>query len=328
MVLVTGGTGFLGAHLLERLLQSGEDVRCIHRGRPFKYLHQKLISRIEWVKGDILDVVSLDQAMQGITYVYHCAGNVSFDPKEKEALYKINVEGTANVVNSCIDHHVKKLIHVSSVAALGRSKLNKAIDENTDWDEHPNNTAYARSKYQAEMEVWRGAGEGLPMVIVNPTIFLGPSLYWKEGAPKLIKNIADGFNYYTSGVNGFTDVRDVASLMIRLMNSSVYNERFIINTDNWSYEKLFLTIKDKLGMNTSFKHAGPFLSGLVWRAAWLKSEVTGQKQLITKETAKTASQKVYYSNNKILQQFPDFCFIPLETAIADATHAFLMQKNR
>ncbi len=325
MVLVTGGTGFLGAHLLEKLLQAGEHIRCIYRDQSFKYLHQDVIKKIEWVKGDLLDVIFLSHALQDVTQVYHCAGKVSFDPKEKETLFKINVEGTANIVNACIDHQIKKLVHVSSVAALGRSRLNKPINENIDWESHPNNTLYAKSKHQAEMEVWRGAGEGLPIAIVNPSIFIGPSLYWKEGAPKLIKNIADGFHYYTPGINGFTDVRDVASLMIQLMKSSVSNERFIINTANWSYKKLFITIKEELGLNTTFQPAGTFISGLVWRAAWLKARLTGKKQLITKETATTARQKVFYDNSKILKQFPGFQFIPLEQTVADAAKAFILQ---
>lgn len=325
MVLVTGGTGFLGAHLLEQLLQNGEQVRCLCRNKESKYLHRDFFAKIEWVKGDILDVVSLETAMQGVEQVYHCAGKISFDPADRQSLSKINIEGTANVVNSCISQGIKKLLHVSSVAALGRAKPDEPITENNNWEDHSNNSAYAKSKYLAEMEVQRGIGEGLSAVIVNPSILIGPSLYWKEGAPKLIKNIADGFSYYTSGVNGFADVRDAASLMICLMNDAVTDERFILNTDNWSYQKLFVAIHQKLGMKKPLKPAGHFMGKLLWRMAWLKKFFTGKKQLVTRETTRTAYQKVYYDNSKIIRQFPEFKWKPLEETIADACAAYLQQ---
>ena len=327
MILVTGGTGFLGAHLLTHLLQAGEEVRCIYRSKPFKYLPQNIVEKIEWVRGDVLDVVLLENALQGIDRVYHCAGKVSYDPADKQDLYKVNVEGTANVINCCINKKIKKIVNVSSVAAIGRSKPNTPIDETAAWEEHANDTAYAKSKYLAEMEVWRGEAEGLSTVIVNPSLIIGPSLFWAEGAPKLIKNIADGFSFYTTGITGFTDARDVARLMIILMDAPVSGERFIINTENWSYKKLFLTIRDQLGMNTRFKQAGILMSAIVWRVVWLKSLLTGSKRLITKETARKASQKVFFSNKKISDFLPSFHWIPLKKTIADTCKAYLNQQE-
>ncbi len=327
MVLVTGGTGFLGSHLLEQLLQRRVEVRCLFRKKEWRYLRQELIPHIQWVEGDILDVVQLADAMHGVEQVYHCAGLVSFDPADRRRLLKTNVEGTANVVNSCISQGVSKLVHVSSVAAIGRSKLQGSINETFKWEAHRNNSVYAKSKHLAEMEVWRGIGEGLPAVVVNPSILLGPSLYWEEGAPKLIKNLADGFAYYTSGVNGYTDIRDAAQLMIRLMHSPVSGERFILNTDNWSYKKLFTSINKNLGINKPLKPAGPLLGSLLWRMAWLNSLFTGKKQLVTKETVRTAFQKVHYDNSKISSLFPDYPWTPLEITIADACVAYLEQKE-
>lgn len=328
MVLVTGGTGFLGAHLIEQLLQEGVAVRCLCRKKESKYISQELFSQIEWVSGDVLDVVSLETAMNGIEQVYHCAGKVSFDPKDKQALLKVNVEGSANIVNSCIGSEVKKLVYVSSVAALGRAKMDTPLNENSKWEDHPNNSVYAKSKFLGEMEVWRGAGEGLSVVIVNPPIMIGPSLYWNEGSPKLIKNIADGFSYYTSGTNGFVDVRDVARLMILLMKSDVPEERYILSADNWSYQKLFTTIQDNLGIEKPLKPASRFLGKILWRAVKFLSFFTGKKQLVTKETMRTAYQRAQYDSKKISELFPRFKWIPLEKTIEDACAAYLEQKEQ
>ncbi len=327
MVLVTGGTGFLGSHLLEQLLQRGEKVRCLFRKKEWRYLRRELIPRIQWVQGDILDVVKLEDAMRGIEQVYHCAGLVSFDPADRKLLLKTNVEGTANVVNSCLGQGVNKLVHVSSVAAIGRAKLKAPVDETFKWETHRNNSVYAKSKHLAEMEVWRGIGEGLQAVVVNPSILLGPSLYWREGSPKLVKNLADGFAYYTPGVNGYADIRDAAQLMIRLMHDPVSGERFILNTDNWSYKKLFTTINKNLGITKPLKPAGALVGSLLWRIARLNSFFTGRKQLVTRETVRTAFQKVYYDNSKVSTLFPDFSWTPLDVTIADTCGAYLEQNG-
>ena len=326
MVLVTGGTGFLGAHLLRQLLQRDEPIRCIYRKQPFKYLTEADCARIEWIRGDLLDVFALEQALSQVETVYHCAGQVSFDPRDKTSLFKTNVEGTANLVNACIGQGIRKLVHVSSVATLGRPKNGHLIDEQQHWDSSSGHSLYAKSKFLAEMEVWRAIGEGLSAVIVNPSILLGPALYWQEGSPRLIQNIASGFKYYTDGINGFTDVRDTAALMIQLMDDPVSGEQFIINTENWSYKKLFLTLQEKLATHNQFRNAGPLVSSLVWRMAWLQSRLTGRRPLLTKETAHTARQQAHYSAAKIRHHFPEFSFTPLEQTLTDACAAFREQQ--
>jgi len=326
MNLVTGGTGFLGSYLLRKLVNVGQPVRALYRTAIPSQVAD-IQDKIEWVQGDVLDVVALEEAMQGVDKVYHCAGVVSFRPGEQERMMKVNVEGTANVVNLAIDTGVRKLVHVSSTAALGRARIDGVLDESSEWKEGKNNSKYSVSKYLGEMEVWRGMAEGLDVAIVNPGIILGAG-YWDDGSGMLIKNAWKEFPYYTEGVNGFTDVRDVAEVMFRLMESDIEGERFVITTDNWKYYDLFKEMAQQLGKKPPHKAVKPWMAEIVWRIEAVKSKLSGKKALLTKETARTAQMKVYYSNEKILKALPGFSFTPLQTTIADMCQVFLEQKQQ
>jgi nucleoside-diphosphate-sugar epimerase len=326
MILVTGGTGFLGSHLLRKLVNAGQPVRALYR----KEIPQQVADikhKIEWVQGDVLDVCALEDAMQGIDKVYHCAGVVSFRPDDHGQMMKVNVEGTANIVNMCIDAGVRKLVHVSSTAALGRAKVEGILDESAEWREGKGNSRYGVSKYLAEMEVWRGKAEGLDVAIVNPSIILGAG-YWEDSSGMLIKNAWKEFPYYTEGINGFTDVRDVAEAMFRLMESDITGERFVLTTDNWKYHDLFTEMAQHLGKKPPHIAVKPWMAEIVWRIEAIKSKLSGKKALLTKETARTAQTKVYYSNKKILEALPGFSFRPLQTAIADMCQEFLEEKRQ
>lgn len=323
MILVTGGTGFLGSHLLRKLVKTGVPVRALYR-REIPEEVKDIADRISWVKGDVLDVCALEEAMEGIEKVYHCAGMVSFRPEAREQVMKVNVEGTANVVNLALDAGVKKLVHVSSVAALGRAKTGKMIDEESEWQDSKHNSLYAVSKYQAEMEVWRGIAEGLPAAIVNPSIILGPD-YFEDGSGLLIKNAWREFPYYTEGVTGFTDVDDVAEIMIRLMESTVSGQRFVISADNWKYVDLFTEMAVQLNKKPPHKLVKPWQAEIVWRMEVLRSKLTGKKAVLTKETAHTAQLKVYYNNEKIRKALPDFTFTPLKETIARMCRGYLQK---
>ena len=197
MVFVTGATGLVGSHLVQALVQQGKPVRALYRSAVPAYTGA---DKVEWVQGDILDVISLEEALNGVSQVYHCAAVVSFNPKRINELFQVNVEGTANVVNACINAGVQKLLYVSSVAALGRMREDSAIDENMHWSPKTNNSEYGKSKYLAEMEVWRGIGEGLKAVIVNPTIILGAG-DWNAGSTQIFKTVYNEFPWYTGGIN-------------------------------------------------------------------------------------------------------------------------------
>lgn len=309
-ILVTGAAGLVGNELLKQLLEDGYLVKAIYHSKPLSISHPNL----EIVQCDILDVVALEEVMQGITHVYHCAAVVSFDPKERHKLLKINIEGTANVVNACIDAGVKKLAHVSSVAALGRIREDEMITEKMNWTEETSNSIYGKSKYLGELEVWRGIGEGLQSVIVNPTVILGGN-DWENGSSAIFKTAYNEFKWYTDGISGFVDVRDVARAMILLMNSEITAERFILSGENLSYREIFSCIATCFGKKPPYKKVTPFLAALVWRIEAIKTKITGKKHLLTKETARTSQAKVYFDNSKILNALPQFKFTKIEDTI-------------
>ncbi|SCB96086.1 Nucleoside-diphosphate-sugar epimerase [Chitinophaga costaii] len=326
MIFVTGGTGFLGSHLLRALVQAGKPVRALYRRDIPDHLHD-IRHGVEWVKGDVLDVYSLEDALQNITHVYHAAATVSFQAGASTRMIHTNAEGTANVVNACLDAGVQKLLHVSSVAALGRSKTDAPIDEKADWEESKNNSAYAVSKYRSEIEVWRGIAEGLSAAIVNPSIILGTG-YWNDGSGALIKNAWKEFPYYTSGTNGFVDVRDVVKAMIALMDSDITNKRFVVCAENWSYLDLFTQMANALQKKPPHIAVKPWLAEVVWRIEKIKSRITSKQPLITKETARSAQLKVTYNNERLLKALPGFSYTPLEQTIREICAAFLQEYGR
>lgn len=313
MILVTGAAGLTGSHLVKALLAQGEQVRALYRSSVPAALH---LSGVEWVKGDILDVVSLEESMQGVRDVYHCAAVVSFNPKKKAQLHQVNVEGTANVVNAALDAGIRKMVFMSSVAALGRiRKDGKPIDETMNWSEETSNSEYGKTKYLAEMEVWRGIGEGLNAVMVNPVIILGAG-NWERGSAEVFKTAYDEFPWYTSGTSGFVDVLDVVKAMQLLMKSEVSAERFILCGHNSSYRELFTNIATAFGKKPPHRAVTPLLSELVWRMEAIKSKFTGKDPLLTAETARTAMATVQFDQSKLLQRFPEFTYTPIETSIA------------
>ncbi len=309
-ILVTGGAGLVGKEIINQLLENGQRVLAIYHSTPISISHPLL----EVVQCDILDVTKLHDIMKGITHVYHSAAVVSYDPKDKQLLLKINIEGTANVVNACIDAGVEKLLHVSSVSALGRIRDDELVTEKMNWSEETSNSIYGKSKYFGEMEVWRGIGEGLKAVIVNPSLILGGD-NWESGSSAIFKNVYNEFPWYTEGVSGFVDVRDVAKAMIMLMNSDITSQRFILSGENLSYKEIFSSIAKCFGKKTPSKKVTPFLAEVVWRIEALKSRLTGKKHLLTKETTRTAQAKVYFDNSKILKALPQFHFTKIEDTI-------------
>ncbi|MEX6688626.1 NAD-dependent epimerase/dehydratase family protein [Danxiaibacter flavus] len=310
LVLVTGANGLVGSELVQQLAGTGKRVRALyHRSKP-----QIQLTGVEWVQADILDVIELEDAMKGVSEVYHCAAIVSFSPKRRKLIHQTNIDGTENVVNACIDNNIRKLVYVSSVAAIGRKKDQEHVDEELKWDDHMHNSAYAKSKFLAEMSVWRGIGEGLDAVIVNPTVILGAG-DWNKGSSELFKSIYKEFPWYSEGVNGFVDVQDVASVMIQLMESNISAQRFIVSAENISYKELFTSIANGFGKKVPHKRVTPFIAAVVWRLEAIKSFFSGKDPMITKETANTAQSKVYYDNTKLLKFLPGFYYTPLTQSI-------------
>lgn len=324
MVLVTGASGFLGQHLVRQLAAQNVPIRALfHSHQPNEALSQW--HNVHWVQCDLLDVLEVAEVFKDIEEVYHCAAKVSFDSADKYLIQKINAESTANVVNAALDASIRKLVFVSSIATLGRGNLEKPLTENDFWEESKNNTAYARSKYLSEMEVWRAMAEGLNAVIINPAVILGAG-NWEQGSARLMKVVDNEFPFYTEGVNGWVDVKDVVDAMLMLMKSDICEERFILCEGNHSYKEIFTLMANSLGKKPPYIKAPKWATGLLWRWNVLRKLFTGKSATVTKETTRTAQVKCYYNNEKLLSSLPDFQYTPIEETIREMGHAYLQEK--
>jgi 3-hydroxyacyl-CoA dehydrogenase/nucleoside-diphosphate-sugar epimerase len=325
-VLVTGGTGFLGAYIIKELIEKGHNVRAIHRNGPMPlFLPADIREKTEWIACDIRDIVGLEDAMNGVDAVIHAAAKVSFaGKKDRQELFSINIDGTGHLVNVALTQNVRRFLHVSSVAALGRTKGGLEVTEEKVWEDSKYNTTYAISKFHGEMEVWRGIGEGLQAVIVNPSTLLGFG-DWKTSSCQLFRNAFREFPWYTEGINGFVDVADAARAIVRLLENEVYGQRYILNGDNWSFRHLFETMASAFGKKPPHREATPLLAAMAWRVEKVKSLFTGNPSLLTRESARIAATSTRFDNRKILRQLPDFGFTPLEETIRAACAAYLRQ---
>ncbi|MGE5393659.1 MAG: NAD-dependent epimerase/dehydratase family protein [Candidatus Saccharibacteria bacterium] len=336
MILVTGGTGLVGAHLLYELTNSGLRVKALRRQHSntawvkkiFSYYTDKvdtLYSQIEWVEGDILDYFSLEEALKGVSKIYHCAALVSFHGDDNDIMLNNNVKGTGNLIDAAIHNNVRRFCHVSSIAALGKTQDGSQITEETYWTPSKRKSGYSFSKFFSEMEVWRGIEEGLDAVIVNPSIIMGPG-NWDIGSPKLFQSIWKGLKYYTKGISGFVDVRDVVKAMIMLMDDDhferVKHQRFILNAGNMSYQDFFNKIADGLNKPRPKNFASDVKLLIAWRMAQWGSFFTGKRPVITRDAVSGSNQKNQYSGEKIIR-ITGFTYRSLDSSIADIAEIFL-----
>lgn len=300
------------------MVAKGYSVRAIRRSDKIPgFVEASYFNNVEWLTGNVLDTDILENAMKGIDAVIHAAALVSFETREEKSMYQTNVEGTANMVNAALLCQVPRFVYISSVASLGRKNDGKSVSESSEWEDSKLNTHYAKSKYFAEMEVWRGIGEGLNAVIVNPSTILGYG-DWNSSSSAIFKNVYNEFPWYTNGINGFVAVEDVSQASILLMESGIENARFLLNGDNWSFQKLFNSIADGFGKKRPSREAGPYLSALAWRLEKFKTVFTGKKSLLTRESARLAQTRTYFDNSKVLKALPGFSFTALEQTIQDA----------
>jgi nucleoside-diphosphate-sugar epimerase len=340
MIFVTGGTGLVGAHLLYELTLAGHKVKALKREtsnlqqvlNTFSWYAQnshELFNRIEWVNGDILDYFAMEKVLEGVTEIYHCAAIVSFDPEERKKMIANNVEGTANLVNAAIENRVRKICHVSSVAALGQLENGQLIIEETNWVPSKKVSGYSESKFFSEAEIWRGMEEGLDAVIVNPSIILGPA-NWETGSAKMFKTVWNGMKFYTKGVTGFIDVKDVVRAMILLMQDTNFemakNNRFLLSAENCSYRDVFSQIAEALGKPQPQYFASNAILGLVWRIAKISGILTQKSPLITRETAANANQLRNFDGSKITRIF-GFKYLPVKSAIKETANFFLLEQK-
>lgn len=308
MTLITGATGLVGTHLLLKLVEEKEDVRALYRTeskleeakRIFGYYVEnasEIFTKIQWLKCDITDLPALTKAFVGTKKVYHCAAYISFDPNNYKKLQKSNVEGTANVVNLCIENNVEKLCYVSSIATLGSSTAKEPVTENSEFNAIDANV-YALTKHDAELEVWRGTQEGVPAVIVNPGVILGPG-HWLSGSGAFFSENARQRKYYLPGGTGFVGIDDVVNAMVTLMKNDVENERYILVAENLSYKEIQHRIASEFGLQPAKKPIKPWMLEFFWRIDWVRSKLSGSKRVLSKAMAKSLPIQTIYNSNKI-----------------------------
>lgn len=334
MILVTGSTGLVGAHLLYKLTSNNEKVRAIYRNEvklenvknvfsTYTDDYKKHYDAIEWVQANILDIPALTKAFKNITYVYHCAAFVSFEPNKYQLLRRTNIEGTANIVNLCISNSVIKLCYVSSIATIGNNLNNDPITEKTDWNPEADNSVYAITKYGAEMEVWRGTQEGLDTVIVNPGVILGAGI-WHYGSGSLFKKAHKGLKYYTSGTIGVIFIEDVISIMIQLLKSDIKNERFILVAENWTYKQFLQTLAKAVNSKIPKKLASNNLLQFAWRLDWFKHKITGKRRKLTKQIVNSLTSETNYSSDKVKNKL-NYIFKDINISIINVGNWYLKQ---
>lgn len=315
MILVTGGTGQIGSRLLLNLTKNkAYKVRAIYRNtQSLEKIRQLFVKHsdsgaaqfdtIEWIQADLSNIPALEKAFEGVTFVFHCAGLISFQPQDFDKLIEVNVQGTANIVNLSIDFGVKKLCYVSSVATLS-TLPHTPIDEENDWNNEDNNTDYAISKHGAEMEVWRGSQEGLPVVIVNPSVVLGGD-FADRGSGLFYKKVADGLRYYPAGATGFVGVDDVVRAMVQLQFSEVVGERFVLNAENLTYKAVLERIAKQLGVKAPTKCVSHQMLRFLARLDGVLSFLHLKKRTLTLASADALGTITTYNGEKI-KKYIDF----------------------
>jgi dihydroflavonol-4-reductase len=333
MILVTGATGLVGSHLILALLENHPTVRAIYRQEVsiektktlFQHYNKELLfENIQWIQADITDVTTLDAAFENIKQVYHCAALISFDPNDEEALRKTNIEGTANIVNFCLEYQIKKLCHVSSIATFGDLKEHETIiTEKTEWNPELPHNDYAISKYGAEMEVWRGKQEGLNVLIVNPGVIIGPG-FWEHGSGQIFSKIKSGMLFFTRGTTGFISVDDVVKCILHCMEVTTNEERYCLISENLSFNHMLGKIANALRVKPPRLYATPTILAIAWRLDWIVSFLFGTKRNLSKLMVASLHRKDQYANDKIKSIYP-FPFQSIDQCIAATAKMYLQR---
>jgi dihydroflavonol-4-reductase len=336
MIFVTGGTGYLGSHLLYHLIQMDKPVRALYRGREkldyflkfrkfYPGVTDQQLGKIEWVKGDMLDYFTLSEYLSGITRAYHTAGLVSFYSEDKQKLFRINVLSTSNLVNACLEHGVERLCHVSSISAMGDPRNGEPIDESRLWSKNTSPSTYSFSKFRGEMEVWRGINEGLQAVIVNPSVIVGPGM-WYGSWEGIFKQIYKGLKYYPAGSSGYIDVQDVVKVMIRLTESEVTGERFILSAENLSHREVLDYLAQAMKKPLPAHALTPFKITMACQLEKIRAKFLGGRPRITRQSMKSSTAVTSYSNQKLKLALP-FEFTPVKESLASSVRFFMDEKE-
>ncbi len=313
-VFITGATGLVGSYVCRQLLENGHEIRAVKRSSSKMTLLTDIEKRIEWVVGDMNDTEFLEESLVDIDAVIHAAAIISFDKRWEQKMYQTNVLGTADLVNACLKLKVKKFLHVSSVAAIGRKSGQIELRETDRWEGTEFDSIYARSKYLQELEVWRGAQEGLEVKIVNPSVILGPGLWGQGGSTSVFKYAYDEKSFHPEGTVNYVDVRDVASIIVQLLESNIKDERFILNGGTLPYKEFFGKIAEAFGKKGPQKVVKPWMLKIAVAFEFVRSRLTGNEAMITKDTAILSRSNFHFQNDKVKEAI-NFEFIPLDESI-------------
>ncbi len=333
MAFITGASGLLGSHLVYTLLSNGEEVYALKRKNSnieivknclkiYSENYLELFQRINWIEGDILDFYLMEEMAKQHKEIYHTAAFVSFNKNDHSKILKINIQGTTNIANACRIYG-SRLVYASSIASLGRGLTDNSTTENDYRDSSFKSSVYSKSKFLAEMEIWRAIAEGLDAVMVNPSVIIGPG-DWNKSSTQLFKTVNNGLKFYTDGTNGYVDVRDVVEIMYRLMKSDITGERYVLSSEDVTYKDLFSNIAIALGKNPPAFLANKLMSEIVWRTLSLISFFSTKTPLVTKETSDSANSHYSYSSLKIKEEI-DYKFIPIVESINHAARVFKSQ---
>lgn len=342
MILITGTTGLVGTHLLAKLVENTnpKQIRALFRtmqkkefciatiNRIYGNKTAELTKQVDWVVADINAIPELEKSFRDVDFVYHCAGLISNNPSERKLLRKINIEGTANVVNLAIEYRVKKLCHVSSIATLGRKKGEKSyIDEETYRENLNNSSYYSIAKYGGEMEVWRATQEGLDVVIVNPGVIIGEGFY-TSGSGEIFKQVKNKFPFQIKKTTGFVGVVDVVNIMLICMNSQIKNERFIVVENNYVFNDIVKQIANQLEIKPPRFKLQQWMLYLYWLFEIVASRISNYKRKLSLDLIPTLLENNAYSNQKISEKL-GYTFTPMSEVISKCVADFntITQKN-
>lgn len=331
MILVTGASGFVGEHLVSQLLQSGQSVRVLCRNTKRLGQHGILtsdqIAGLNCVEGDLTDFHALEAASEGVQTIFHCAAFISYDPRERDEMFDINIRGTANVVNAALHAGAKRLVHVSSIAALGQpEEAGMTIDEKASWKTDKHNSNYAISKFYSEMEAWRGMAEGLEVIVVNPSVILGAGRV-ESGSNQLFRKVYEGLRFYSPGSTGFVDVRDVARAMIMLNEQNLIGKRWVLNAHNLTYKSLFEQMAFKMGKKAPLYEAQAWMGNLAWRVNAIWSRIVGKRVFISRETMQSAFTRKQFGGTAIGKHVAGFSYRSLDQTLADGAASAIHSAN-
>ena len=335
VILVTGATGLVGAATVVQLLELGKKVRAFCR-RPSRATDHPTLKEwvnhenLDWFEGDITELNDLERAFEGVTHVIHAAAVVSYWPPKSAEMFRINIEGTANVVNCCASFGIEKLIHISSIASLGKvpflgatpGNLTK-VDETFPWDPAAEVSDYSISKFKSEMEVWRGQEEGLSTLILNPGVIVGPG-FWNDSSARLFQTVHGGLLFFSPGITGYVSVWDVARAAVWGLETEVSGERFVLVAENCSFAHFFGSVAQALNVQPPKWCPPRWLSELAWRFIEWKSKITKSEPLITQSTVRSAYSITQYDGSKF-NRMSGIAYESLDAAIEKTGQIFLKE---